>query len=318
MFAELAATASDLDELAINVSAGMRLGTKTLIAVFLFGVALDVRVAELRDALRRPAALVVGLSAQFIVLPGLTVLLVAALDVRLSVALGLLLVSCCPAGNLSNLLTYRARGDIALSVALTTLSNSGAIVATPVDLAAWGSLSPQVSSVLVELSLSPTDMFAEVGVLVILPFLCGALFAHRFPATPQRARRVVEPAVLVLLLLLVSGGLASNASTAFDYVTAIGLVVVLQNLLALLLGYGAALGCRLPKASRHAMTLELGVRNTALGLVLALTFFPHSGRGCGDGRTMGVVGCDNQYRHLIMVASWCGRQRRFRAGTTLK
>ena len=280
MLAQQAVTAwaaADIDDMAVDIPDSLALGTKVLIAVFLFGVALDVRVSDFREVARRPGIFAVGLGIQFVVIPALSVGLIAALDVRPSVALGLLLVVCLPAGNLSNILTHRARGDLALSVSLTTISNAGAVVLTPVALTVWGGLSPQVSGALAEVELSPADVLLEVGLLVVLPFVAGVVFAQRFPGPASRARRFVEPAVLVLLTLLIVGGLAANFRTAGEYVALIGPAVVLQNLLSLGVGWLAATACRLPVRGRRAMTLEMGVRNTALGLVLALSFFPSAG-----------------------------------------
>lgn len=275
--AVVAWVAADVDELTVEIPDSLALGTKILIAVFLFGVALDVRVSDFAEAARRPTVFAVGLGTQFVLIPALSVALIAALDVRPSVALGLLLVVCLPAGNLSNILTHRARGDLALSVSLTTVSNAGAVLLTPIALTVWGGLSPQVSGALAEVELSPLDVLLEVGLLVVLPFLAGVVFAQRFPGPASRARRFVEPAVLVLLTLLIVGGLASNARTAGEYIALIGPAVVLQNLLSLGVGWLVAAASRLSVRGRRAMTLEMGVRNTALGLVLALSFFPEAG-----------------------------------------
>lgn len=268
---------ADIDDIALNIPEGLTLGTKILIAVFLFGVALSVKLSDFRDITRRPGVFAVALATQFVVIPAVSLGLIALLDVQASVALGLLLVVCLPAGNLSNLLTFRARGDVALSVSLTTLSSAGAVLITPIALAFWGSLSPQVADTLEEVDLSPLDVLIDVGLLIGLPFAAGVLVAHKFPDFSERTKKFVEPAVVTLLTLLIVGGLAGNASTALDYIKVVALAVIGQNLLSLGIGYAAASACRLPAAARRAMTLEMGIRNTALGLVLALTFFPEQG-----------------------------------------
>lgn len=273
MIVQLVTAASSFDDISIHLPGGLSWGVKVLIAAFLFAVALEVRVSDIREVLRRPAVFAVGLGTQFVLIPALSLVLIAALDVRPSIALGLLLVVCCPAGNLSNILTYRARGDVALSVSLTAVSSALAVIVTPVALAFWGSLSPQVSSTLDRIDLSPTDVLLEVGAMIVLPFVAGLVFAHRHPERARRARRFVEPAILVLLAVLIVGGLAGNASIAAESIRLVGAAIVLQNLMSLLVGYGAATACRLPVAGRRAMTLEMGIRNTGLALVLALTFF---------------------------------------------
>ena len=265
--------ASDIDQLQVDLSDGFQLATKVIIAVFLFGVALDVRPSDLRDVLRRPVVIGAGLLAQYLVMPVLTLLLTLALDVRGSVAIGMLLVVCCPAGNLSNILTHRARGDVALSISMTTASNVVAIVLTPVAVAFWCGLNPAADDLLRDVSIDTWDMVAEVALLIGLPFAAGLFVAWRFPGFSAKARRFVEPGALVLLLLIVIGGLAGQFSTFRAFVGAVALAIVLQNAISLLVGYGTGRGLRLPAPGVRAMTFELGVRNTGLALVLALGFF---------------------------------------------
>lgn len=273
MTAYLSVLAADIDELRIDLSDGFQLATKAIIAVFLFGVALDTRLDDFRDVVRRPVVVGAGLVAQYLVMPALTVLLTLALDVRGSVAIGMILVVCCPAGNLSNILTHRARGDVALSISMTAASNVLAVVVTPIAVAFWCGLNPAADDLLRDVSIDTWDMVAEVAVLIGLPFAAGLLVAWRFPAFAARARRFVEPAALVLLLLIIVGGLAGQFAIFVDYVGVVALAIVVQNALSLAVGYGTGRGLRLPVPGVRAMTFELGVRNTGLALVLALGFF---------------------------------------------
>ncbi|WP_036570195.1 bile acid:sodium symporter family protein [Nocardioides sp. URHA0032] len=264
---------NDIDQLQVDLGDGFQLATKVVIAVFLFGVALDVRPSDLRDVVRRPRAIGAGLLAQYLLMPVLTVLLTLALDVRGSVAIGMILVVCCPAGNLSNILTHRAGGDVALSISLTTASNVVAIVLTPAAVAFWCGLNPAADDLLNDVSINAWGMAAEVALLIGLPFAAGLLAAWRFPGFSARARRFVEPGALVLLLLIVVGGLAGQFAAFRTYVGAVALAIVLQNAISLLAGYGTGRGLRLAVPGVRAMTFELGVRNTGLALVLALGFF---------------------------------------------
>src|ERR1700754_534214 len=169
----IAVLAGDIDRLQGDLGSGFQLATKMVIAVFLFGVALDVRPDDVRAVVRRPLAIGVGLVAQYVVMPALTLLLTLALDVRGSVAIGMLLVVCCPAGNLSNILTHRARGDVALSISLTTASNVVAIAITPIAVAFWCGLNPAADDLLRDVSIDAWEMVAEVALLIGLPFAAG-------------------------------------------------------------------------------------------------------------------------------------------------
>jgi BASS family bile acid:Na+ symporter len=267
------ALATDIDQLQLELSDAFQLAVKVIVAVFLFGIALDTRVEDFRDVVRRPFVIGAGLVAQFVVMPALTVLLTLALDVRGSVAIGMILVVCCPAGNFSNLLTYRARGDVALSISMTTVSNVLAVLVTPVAVAFWCGLNPVADDLLRDVSIDTWGMATEVALLIGLPFAVGLAAAWRWPAVSDAARRFVEPAALVLLLLIIVAGTAGQVGTYFDYVAIVALAIVLQNAISLAVGYGTGRGLRLPEPAVRTMTFELGVRNTGLALVLALGFF---------------------------------------------
>jgi bile acid:Na+ symporter, BASS family len=277
MTAGIGVLATDVDRLQLEIGDGVRFGVQAIVAIFLFAIALDTEVADFRRIVRRPGVILAGLFAQYVVMPALTVLLTLALDVRGSVAIGMLLVICCPAGNLSNILTHRARGDVALSVSLTTVSTLAAVVVTPVALAFWCGLNPAADTLLRDVDIDPWEVVGEAVFLIGLPFLLGLFTAWRWPRASERARRFVEPAVVTLLLLLVVGALAGQLDTFVGYVGLVVVPIVLQNALSLLVGYGTGRATRLPEPGVRAMTLELGLRNTGLALVLALGFFPDLG-----------------------------------------
>lgn len=269
----LLASSAELDDVDLAAGGTATLVLKVLIAVFLFGIALDTRPADLIAAARRPVILAVALITQFVVIPGLSVVLIPLFDLPISVALGLLLVACCPAGNLSNVLAYRARADVALSVTLTTVSNAAAAVVTPVALLVWGSLLPGTGSLLDSVDLTRAGVLLEVVLLIAVPFAAGMAVAARWPDFARRARRYVEPLTLGLLLVVLVGGVSANISTIISFAGVIGAAVVAQNVMALTIGRLTATVCRLDLPAARAMTLEMGVRNTGLGLVLALSLF---------------------------------------------
>ncbi|MGN0063081.1 MAG: bile acid:sodium symporter family protein [Nocardioides sp.] len=269
--------ASDLDTLSVDLPAGSSVVIKVVIAFFLFGIALEAKPSDFLGHLKRPWVLGVGVLGQFLVLPALTLLMAHLLDVPGSVALGMLLVACLPAGNLSNLLTHRARGDVALSVAMTTASNLVALVATPALFAFWASRYAPADALLARISLDPVAMAVEIGLLIGVPFAAGVYAGHRWPVLAARSRRFVDAAVLVLLLLVVVGSAASGAVEFLSWVDDLIWIVVLQNAMVLLVGWLFARGLRLPPAGTRAMVLELGIRNTGLGIVIAVAYFGEVG-----------------------------------------
>lgn len=264
---------TDVDQIRIAFDEGSLTTLRIVLGLILLGVALDTRVSDFARALRRPWAILVVVVAQFLLLPAITFLLTLALDLRGSLALGLILVACCPPGNVSNILTHRAGGDVAMSVSMTSVGNVLAIFLMPVNLAFWGSLHPTGSELLREISLSPLSMLAEILLVIGLPFVVGIYVSHRFPRFAQRARKVVGPVAVLGLGGIILVGVLNNWDL---FVTYIGLVVVavfLHDALALLLGYLIGRAARLPEGSVKASTFEVGIRNAGLGLLLVFSFF---------------------------------------------
>ena len=308
----ITALAGDIDQLHIEINGGLQLALKIIIGLFLFGVALDVRFEDLGYVVRRPLPIAVGLVAQFVVMPALTVLLTHALDVRGSVAIGMILVVCCPAGNLSNIFTYRARGDVALSISLTTASNVVALVLTPIAVAFWTGLNSSADALMRDVSIDPWEMVLEIALLIGVPFSAGLLVSWRFPRFAERARPVVEPGALVLLLLIVVGALAGQLQTFRDYAGVVAIAIIVQNAVSLAVGNLTGRSLRLPVPSVRAMTFELGVRNTGLSVVLALGFFGDLG---GVAVVAALWGMWDSFTGLLLSTWW--RRASIRAGETV-
>ena len=127
--------ATDLDDVRIAFDESSLTTLKIVIGAILFGIALDTKLDDFKLAAKRPGTIAIGVVAQFLLLPAITFLLTLLLDVRGSVALGMILVACCPPGNVSNILTHRAKGDVALSVSMTAVSNVLAIFLMPLNVA---------------------------------------------------------------------------------------------------------------------------------------------------------------------------------------
>jgi BASS family bile acid:Na+ symporter len=273
LLAQVTALVADIDDIKLDFDSSSLTLLKIVIAMILFGVALDTKLEDFTAVLRRPVPILIGVVAQFLLLPAITLLLTIVLDVRGSVALGMILVACCPPGNISNILTHRAGGDVALSVSMTAVSNVLTIFMLPVNLAFWGGLSPAGDDLLRSVDLDPLETFGEVALVIGLPFVAGITINRLWPRVGSRAHRIVGPVSFVLLFAIIVLAFVANADIFRDYITIVLLAVALQNALALSLGYGIARLTRLPSRSQKAMTFEVGVRNTGLGLLLAFAYF---------------------------------------------
>ena len=265
--------ATDLDDVRIAFDESSLTTLKIVIGAILFGIALDTRLDDFKLAAKRPGTIAIGVVAQFLLLPAITFLLTLLLDVRGSVALGMILVACCPPGNVSNILTHRAKGDVALSVSMTAVSNVLAIFLMPLNVAFWGSLHPTGKKLLEDISLDALDMLVEIGLVIGVPFAAGITIARWWPRFASRAGKIIGPLAFLALGVVIVIGVTNNWGVFVDFIGVVLLAVLLHDALALLLGYGIAKATRLPDRSTRAMTFEVGIRNAGLGLLLVFTYF---------------------------------------------
>ena len=275
-----------------------------ILGLVMFGVALDLKLADFRGVLTLPKATLIGMLGQFVLLPAFTFLLVLAIRPAPSIALGMLLVAACPGGNVSNFLTHHARGNTPLSVTMTALSTIAAIVMTPFNLSFWGGLHPQGAQILREVALNPAEMVVAVLLLLGVPMAAGLFVSHRLPRLAARLRKPMRWFGLVALGLFVLGALAANWRYFLDYVGYVVFAVFLHNALALLTGYWAARFAGLPERDRRAVSIEVGIQNSGLGLILIFNFFD----GLGG---MAIVTAWWGVWHLISgltVATWWSRR----------
>jgi BASS family bile acid:Na+ symporter len=243
------------------------------LGLVMFGVALDLRVADFRAAVRTPKALAIGLLAHHLLFPAITYGLVTLLQPEPSIALGMLLVSACPAGHISNFLVNYAKGNTALSVSTSALSTLLAIVLTPLNFTFWGSLHPLTAGLMKTVALSPWSMLEVLFILLAVPLALGMGLAKYRPALARRAQKPIKIASFLILLGFIVGALAANFRHFVDYIALVLLVVFVHNLLALCTGYGLSTVFGLPERDRRAITFETGIQNSGLGLILVFNFF---------------------------------------------
>jgi len=264
---------NELDAVRLNFSPESLVALNLVLAFVMFGVALDMKLTDFRGITAAPRAVLIGILAQFLLLPAAAWALTMVLRPQPSIALGVILVACCPGGNISNFLTHFARGNTALSVTMTAFSTVGALFFTPFNTALWGSLNPATSAILTEIAIDPLEMVAAVAVLLVVPALLGMSVARRFPAFAARARkpfRVLSLGAFVLFVLL---ALVANWDYFLRYTGRVVSAVFLLNALGLSLGYWAATAVGLGPADRRAVSIETGIQNSGLGLILIFNFF---------------------------------------------
>lgn len=262
-----------IDLVRLNFNPQAQLGLNLVLALVMFGIALDLKLQDFKAALRTPKALAIGLVSHHLLFPGFTYLLILALRPQPSIALGMLLVSSCPAGHISNFFTHRARGNAALSVSISTLSTLGAMVMTPLNVAFWGSLEPGTNALLRSFSLDPVHMLLDVAMLLGAPLAAGLFISHRYPAFAKKAHGPLRTFSLVVFVAFVGGALALNWAIFREWGRFVILIVFVHNALALAAGYSVARLAGLPERDRRSVAFETGIQNSGLGLVLVFNFF---------------------------------------------
>lgn len=264
---------SELDAVRLNFSPEALIALDVILAFVLFGVALDIKLADFKGIVTAPRGTVIGLVAHSVLLPAVAWALTMVLKPDPSIALGMILVASCPSGNISNFLVNYARGNTALSVTIAAFSMSGSIFFTPFNLAFWGALNPDTRPILHAVALSSWEVLGAVVVLLGIPTTLGIWVSHRYPAFAARARRPFQVLSLVFFVVFVLGALAVNWQFFLQYTHRVMLFVFLLNAFALMTGYYTARAFRLPEGDRRAVSLEVGIQNSGFGLALVFNFF---------------------------------------------
>jgi BASS family bile acid:Na+ symporter len=262
-----------IDDLRVVLNGEIRAAIALILVGMMFTVALSLRLEDFHAVRRQPVRILGGVVAQIIGLPLVTMGLIAIISPPASVALGMIIVASCPGGNVSNILTHFARGNTAYSVSLTAISSVTSAIATPVSILFWSSLYPPTAALVHTLEVDPLPFLTQTLSLLALPLAVGMLVAAKFPKAAAAMRKVLSPLSLVSLALLVAVGVQQN----WNVILVAGMVVIpiaiIHNASAFVLGAGTARLLRLDIARRRALTFEVGIQNSGLGLLILLSQF---------------------------------------------
>lgn len=262
-----------MDEAVLNFSASSLMLLNAILAIVMFSIAIDLKLADFRVLVKAPKPLIVGLVSQFLLLPAMTFLLVLVAQPQASVALGLILVAACPGGNISNFITHRAGGNAALSVSMTGFATIGAIVLTPLNIAFWGSLYEPSAQILRATAIDPVSVAITVGFMLVLPLVLGVTLNARRPELAARLRGPLQWLSMGIFVAFVVLALAANWSLFLAFAGGIAALVIVHNALGLAGGFTLATLAGLSQFDRRAVTIETGIQNSGLGLVLIFGFF---------------------------------------------
>jgi len=298
----------DIDLVQIGFGRHAQALTAAVIGMVMFGVALELRLADFARVLARPLPVLAGFAAQVLALPALTWAITMLVPMPPSVALGMLVVAACPGGNLSNLMTLYARGDVALSVTMTALSNVAAVLLMPLNALFWAGLNPHTALLLQRFEVSAATFLGPLAVTLAIPLALGMLLAARAPALAARLRKPAQAFSLAAMAGFIAWALLANARHLPQFAFEVLPLVALQNAMALAAGYAAARACRVAAAERRAITVEVGMQNSGIGLLVLLAYFPGLG-----GAALTAAGWAMWHLVSGLVLAWGWRLRDLRA-----
>lgn len=244
-----------------------------LLAFLMFGIALNLDISDFIQLFRHPRKPLIGLASQYILLPLITYAIVVILHPCPGIALGIFLLGACPGGNMSNFLSHLAKGNVALSVTLTASSTVLAPLMTPFNFWLYGSHYAPTAELMRQIHVSPFELFNTIIIILGVPLLIGMILNHRSPVFTNRIKKPVQVVSVIIFLSFIVFAFAKNYGIFMQIIGVIFLLVFLHNGLAMLGGYGLASLFRLDFADRKCLSIETGIHNAALGLIIVFAFF---------------------------------------------
>jgi BASS family bile acid:Na+ symporter len=276
-----------LAEIALNFSPGSLRVLNACLAFIMFGVALSIDLSHFKAVLTQPGGLFTGIFSQLALLPALTFLLVLMIRPPPGIALGMFLVAACPGGNLSNYFSLVGKANVALSISLTGISTFASVVFTPFIFRFWGNLYGPTASLLQRIDISLLDVLVQILFILTLPLAAGLTVAKVFPRLTLRIAGPIKHLSFIILLGFIVVAFYANSRQFLEYVHLVFGLVLLHNATALVSGYLLALGTGQPVENRRSISIETGIQNSGLGLVLIFNFF-------------------GGYGGMALVAAWWG------------
>ena len=291
----------EIDALNVTMNGGSTL-LNIVLALVMFGVALGIKPKTFVDIVKNPKSIITGIACQLILLPALTLVLIMVMGKLVSpmFALGMILVASCPGGNISNFITSLSRGNSELSVSLTAFNTAICVFSTPLNFAFWGKMYLNFAGnrhigELPELVIPLGDIFQSIFIIMGIPLILGILCGQYLPKVAKVLRKPLQHLSIVVFIAMVVIIFAGNVDVFMKVIKYIFIVVLLHNLLALGIGYGTSTLLKLPYKDRRTVTIETGIQNSGLGLVLLLNpnIFPDAGAWANNGG-------------MLVITAWWG------------
>jgi len=291
----------NLDALNVTMNGGSTL-LNIVLAFVMFGVALGIKPATFVDIVKNPKSIITGIVCQLVLLPALTLLLTMIFGHWISpmIALGMILVASCPGGNISNFITSLSRGNSELSVSLTAFNTAACVITTPLNFAFWGKMYLNFAGnhgigALPELQIPLGEIFQSIFIIMGIPLVLGILCGQYLPKVANVLKKPLQYLSIAVFIAMVVIIFTGNLDVFMACIKYIFLIVLLHNLLALGIGFGTSTLLKLPYKDRRTLTIETGIQNSGLGLILLLNpnIFPDTGAWANNGG-------------MLVITAWWG------------
>lgn len=237
-----------------------------LLSVILFGMGTTLTLDNFLEVFRKPREIVIGISTQYIVMPLLALLLATLFSLDMGLTVGLILVGTVPGGTASDVITFLAKGDLALSVSLTAVST----IISPL-------LTPLITLLLIgnHIVFNPIEMLLSIVQIVIIPISLGLIVNHAFPVFSNRLKEYLPSVSSIAICLIIGGVLGANKTAILTSSWIILLVIVLQYCFGILLGFVVGYLAGMKRKQMITIAIELAFQNSGLSTSLAKMHFPN-------------------------------------------
>jgi BASS family bile acid:Na+ symporter len=263
----------ELDDVKIHFDSNGLLVLNIALAIIMFGVALGITTNDFKNLLRQPKLVLLGVLSQFVLLPLMTYIIIILVNPKPSIALGMMMVAACPGGNISNFMTHLAKGNTALSVSLTAFATFLAVFMTPFNFQFYGNLYEPTAKILQTVSLDSFVLFKLVLLILGLPLVLGMLLRSKNKALADKISKLLKPLSIVFFIAIVMIAFSNNLEIFSNYIHHVLALGILHNIIAIALGFGLASIFKLSFKNKKTLTIETGIQNSGLGLLLIFTFF---------------------------------------------
>ena len=263
----------EVDHAQINFDSNGLFILNIALAIVMFGVALGINIQDFKQLIKQPKPILVGLLSQFVLLPFVTFLLVILIQPEPSIALGMFMVAACPGGNISNFITHLSKGNTALSISLTAFASVLALVFTPFNFQLYGNLYAPTATILKSVTLQPMAIFKIMALILGIPLIGGMLLNYYRPNWSNQLSKVLKPVSIFIFISIIVIAFSKNITVFTDFIHHVLAIGISHNIVALLLGFLVAKAFRLSFKNQKTLSIETGIQNSGLGLLLVFTFF---------------------------------------------